>query len=269
MSTDTRSEREVKKGHPSGRSQEIQRLVGRALRAAVNRGEIGERTIAIDCDVLQADGSTSSGNWLYCNSYTEKGNMAARRSTQDASNNIGLYPGFSWCWPVNRRIIYNRASVDLKGQPWDKENWVIKWDGAKWSGGDVPIGMRAPQNTAEQEALKSTAQLVLKGMINLSRVRFPPGTTGGNLDALARLALWEAGLGARGHGPKDEVHDEVRDDLVDRVADEALAQHRLLQVGARLAEGGDDEVGARAGHPAGADDGDRKDRRLGRPRIVV
>jgi formate dehydrogenase major subunit len=89
---------------------------------------------------LQADGSTSSGNWLYCNSYTEKGNMAARRSTQDASNNIGLYPGFSWCWPVNRRIIYNRASVDLKGQPWDKANWVIKWDGAKWSGGDVPDG---------------------------------------------------------------------------------------------------------------------------------
>lgn len=67
---------------------------------------------------LQTDGSTSSGNWLYCNSYTEKGNMAARRSRKDAPNNIGLYPEFAWCWPVNRRIIYNRASVDLKGQPW-------------------------------------------------------------------------------------------------------------------------------------------------------
>jgi ribonuclease PH len=66
--TDTRSEREVKKGYPSGRSQEIQRLVGRSLRAAVNRGEIGENTIAIDCDVLQADGSTRtasiSGGWI-------------------------------------------------------------------------------------------------------------------------------------------------------------------------------------------------------------
>jgi formate dehydrogenase major subunit len=41
---------------------------------------------------LQADGSTSSGNWLYCNSYTEKGNMAARRGQKDAANNIGLYP---------------------------------------------------------------------------------------------------------------------------------------------------------------------------------
>jgi ribonuclease PH len=66
--TDTRSDRDVKKGYPSGRSQEIQRLVGRSLRAAVDRGEIGERTIAIDCDVLQADGSTRtasiSGGWI-------------------------------------------------------------------------------------------------------------------------------------------------------------------------------------------------------------
>jgi formate dehydrogenase major subunit len=66
---------------------------------------------------LQADGSTSSGNWLYCNSYTEKGNMAARRGQKDAANNIGLFPEFAWCWPVNRRIIYNRASVDAKGYP--------------------------------------------------------------------------------------------------------------------------------------------------------
>ncbi len=97
---------------------------------------------------LKADGSTSSANWLYCHSYTEKGNMSARRSKQDAPNNIGLYPGFAWCWPVNRRIIYNRASVDLKGQPWDKKDWVIKFAGdvkggkyvsKKWVG-DVPDG---------------------------------------------------------------------------------------------------------------------------------
>ncbi len=97
---------------------------------------------------LQADGSTASGNWLYCNSYTEKGNMAARRSNIDAPNNIGLYPEFAWCWPVNRRIIYNRASVDLKGKPWDQQDWVIRFAGdakdgkytsSKWEG-DVPDG---------------------------------------------------------------------------------------------------------------------------------
>jgi formate dehydrogenase major subunit len=97
---------------------------------------------------LQADGSTSSGNWLYCNSYTEKGNMAARRSQQDAVNNIGLYPEFAWCWPVNRRIIYNRASVDPKGQPWDPDRWVIKWTGEKWIG-DVPDGGWPPLLAAD------------------------------------------------------------------------------------------------------------------------
>jgi formate dehydrogenase major subunit len=113
---------------------------------------------------LQADGSTSSGNWLYCNSYTEKGNMAARRSQKDAPNNIGLYPEFAWCWPVNRRIIYNRASVDLKGQPWDKEHPVIQFAGdivggkytsKKWIG-DVPDGgwypMQNPDGSMREDS---------------------------------------------------------------------------------------------------------------------
>jgi formate dehydrogenase major subunit len=91
--------------------------------------------------LLQADGSTSAGNWLYTASYTEKGNMSARRGQEDAPNNIGLYPEFAWCWPVNRRIIYNRASCDPKGQPYNPDRWVVKWDAAakKWTG-DVPDG---------------------------------------------------------------------------------------------------------------------------------
>jgi formate dehydrogenase major subunit len=111
---------------------------------------------------LQADGSTSSGNWLYCNSYTEKGNMAARRSMKDAANNIGLYPEFAWCWPVNRRIIYNRASVDLQGQPWDKSHWVIKWDGAKWSGGDVPDGGWPPIGSFDNPNPKSRHAFIMR-----------------------------------------------------------------------------------------------------------
>jgi ribonuclease PH len=55
-STNTRMTRENR--GPSGRSQEIQRLVGRALRAVANRGKMGERTVWIDCDVIQADGGT-------------------------------------------------------------------------------------------------------------------------------------------------------------------------------------------------------------------
>jgi formate dehydrogenase-N alpha subunit len=87
---------------------------------------------------LKEDGSTSSGNWLYCGHYTEAGNNAARRGHSDPSG-IGLYPEWSWCWPVNRRIIYNRASCDINGKPWDPKHPVIKWDEArgKWIG-DVP-----------------------------------------------------------------------------------------------------------------------------------
>jgi ribonuclease PH len=56
--TDRRSEREVSRGRPAGRSQEIQRLIGRSLRAVADLEAVGERTLWIDCDVLQADGGT-------------------------------------------------------------------------------------------------------------------------------------------------------------------------------------------------------------------
>jgi ribonuclease PH len=56
--TDRRSMREVHKGRPSGRTMEIQRLIGRALRSVVDRSALGERTIWVDCEVLQADGGT-------------------------------------------------------------------------------------------------------------------------------------------------------------------------------------------------------------------
>ena len=57
-STHTRTQREAARGKQSGRTQEIQRLIGRALRAAVDFGKLGERQILVDCDVLQADGGT-------------------------------------------------------------------------------------------------------------------------------------------------------------------------------------------------------------------
>jgi len=91
---------------------------------------------------LQDDGSTSSGCWIYCNSYADKGNMAARRGTKDASG-IGLHPEWAWSWPMNRRIIYNGASVDRQGKPWNAKRAVITWDGSKWVG-DVPDGVGNP-----------------------------------------------------------------------------------------------------------------------------
>ena len=134
---------------------------GRALEAFT----VGTRTYAagelIDSFVhLQDDGKTASGNWLYCNQYTEAaGNKMQRRNPVDNSaKGVGLYSNWSWCWPFNRRIIYNRASVDLNGNPWDTEHPVTSWEGSAWApqgdltdkkGGDVLDGGWPPINVAD------------------------------------------------------------------------------------------------------------------------
>lgn len=87
--------------------------------------------------------------------------MAARRGQEDAVNKIGLYPEFSWCWPVNRRIIYNRASVDLAGEPWDKKDWVIRWTGSKWIG-DVPDGGWPPLKSLKDPNAKSKWAFIMR-----------------------------------------------------------------------------------------------------------
>jgi formate dehydrogenase major subunit len=97
---------------------------------------------------LQADGSTSCGNWIYCQSYNADGNNMARRKKDDPTG-LGLYPQWSWCWPVNRRIIYNRASVDLNGQPFNPKRPLLKWAEGKWVG-DVPDGPWPPMSDKEK-----------------------------------------------------------------------------------------------------------------------
>ena len=66
--TSTRTSREVTRGHPGGRTQEIQRLIGRCLRGATDLKQLGERTLIVDCDVIQADGGTRTasitGGWV-------------------------------------------------------------------------------------------------------------------------------------------------------------------------------------------------------------
>lgn len=94
---------------------------------------------------LRDDGSTACGNWLYSGSYPQAGNLMARRSPVDRSG-IGLYSEWAWNWPVNRRILYNRASVHPQtGEPWDRKRPVIRWDpdAKKWLG-DVPDGATPP-----------------------------------------------------------------------------------------------------------------------------
>jgi ribonuclease PH len=61
-STHTRTDREAARGRQSGRTQEIQRLIGRSLRAVTDLGQLGERTVKLDCDVIQADGGTRTAS---------------------------------------------------------------------------------------------------------------------------------------------------------------------------------------------------------------
>lgn len=86
---------------------------------------------------LRDDGSTACGCWLFCGAWTEEGNMMARRDNSDPSG-LGNTPGWAFSWPANRRILYNRASADPEGEPWDPHRRVISWDGEQWTGIDVP-----------------------------------------------------------------------------------------------------------------------------------
>jgi formate dehydrogenase major subunit len=88
---------------------------------------------------LKDDGTTSCGNWIYSGSWTEAGPQLARRGTEDPSG-LGIYPNWAWSWPANRRVLYNRASCDLEGKPWDASRRQVWWNegSQKWVGNDVP-----------------------------------------------------------------------------------------------------------------------------------
>ncbi len=93
---------------------------------------------------LQADGSTSCGMWLFCGAFTRDGkNLMIRRGKEDPTG-LGLYPNWSYTWPMNRRIIYNRASVDLNGNPWNPDKPLVKWENGAWVGDIIDGGGPPP-----------------------------------------------------------------------------------------------------------------------------
>ncbi|WP_313513784.1 formate dehydrogenase-N subunit alpha [Pseudomonas sp.] len=85
---------------------------------------------------LRDDGSTSSLCWIYTGQWTPAGNMMARRDNTDTG--FGNTPGWAFAWPANRRLLYNRASADPAGKPWDPKRAFLHWDGSAWAGADVP-----------------------------------------------------------------------------------------------------------------------------------
>ena len=86
---------------------------------------------------LRDDGSTMCGCWIYSGCFNEAGNNMARRGTEDPDG-AGVYPNWTFAWPLNRRTLYNRASADLQGRPWDPSRKLMEWNGTQWTGYDVP-----------------------------------------------------------------------------------------------------------------------------------
>jgi len=106
------------------------------LAKEINGYDLKTRKLLSSFGQLKADGSTVSGNWLYSGSFTEDGNMMARRGTEDPTG-MGMHHTWAWNWPLNRRVLYNRASADAEGRPWDPSRPGIQWTGSEWVG-DVP-----------------------------------------------------------------------------------------------------------------------------------
>ena len=88
---------------------------------------------------LRDDGSTACGCWIFSGAWSEKGNLMARRDNSDPYG-IGQTLNWAFSWPANRRILYNRASCDVSGKPFDPKRKLIAWnaDAGMWTGSDIP-----------------------------------------------------------------------------------------------------------------------------------
>lgn len=118
---------------------------------------------------LAADGSTTSGCWIYCGVYAGGHNHAANR--QPASEQNWVAPGWAWAWPDNRRILYNRASADPEGNPWSERKRYVWWDAdlRRWVGEDIadfevdkPPDYEPPEDSRAQEALSGTDAFIMQ-----------------------------------------------------------------------------------------------------------
>ena len=164
-STHTRTDREAARGKQSGRTQEIQRLIGRSLRAVVNLQAMGERQINIDCDVLQADGGTRTasitGSWVALHFAFERlikeGKLAVNPITgQVAAVSCGLWEG--------------KAVLDLD-YPEDSKaeadaNFVLTG-----SGGIVEVQGTAEQDPFSEAQFMELLNLAKKGIGELTHLQ--------------------------------------------------------------------------------------------------
>ena len=119
---------------------------------------------------LAADGSTTSGCWIYCGVYADGINQADRR--KPGREQSWVAPEWGWAWPANRRILYNRASADPEGKPWSERKAYVWWneEDGKWTGHDIPDfeptkrpDYQPPADAKAQDALAGTDPFIMQG----------------------------------------------------------------------------------------------------------
>jgi formate dehydrogenase major subunit len=119
---------------------------------------------------MKDDGSTTGGCWIYTGVYADEVNQAARRKPGRDQGPVALEWG--WAWPLNRRVLYNRASADPAGNPWSERTKYVRWDAdaGRWTGDDVPDfapttppAYVAPDGAKAQDAIAGTDPFVMQG----------------------------------------------------------------------------------------------------------
>src|SRR5206468_1690429 len=104
----------------------------------INGYQMGSREPVSGYTDLKDDGSTACGCWIYAGCYADGVNQTARRKPHTEQSWVA--PEWGWAWPMNRRLMYNRASADPDGKPWSDRKALVWWDPkeGKWTGHDVP-----------------------------------------------------------------------------------------------------------------------------------
>ena len=115
----------------------------RALCWALNGYDVNTGKLLPGYGLLQADGSTACGIWIFSGYYNNEADKMdpmkqpmTRRSKSDPTG-LGLFPQWSFAWPANRRVLYNRASADANGKPYNPNRVLVEWKDGKWRQNDV------------------------------------------------------------------------------------------------------------------------------------
>ena len=198
-----RTEREVSRGRPSGRTQEIQRLIGRSLRAVTDLEGLGERTLWVDCDVLQADGGTRTA--AICGGYLALHDALSRRVEQDL---IASHPVVEACAAISVGIVDGEPRLDLpyvEDANAETDMNVVMTE----SGGFVEVQGTAEGvafSRAELDHLLALAEKGIREIIEMQRALVadaPAPRPGGEVPPIAEAdRLLASYTGPRGYDPR-------------------------------------------------------------------